>query len=195
MEPLHAGHLTDYRFPFDVAVYHLLNDAPFPLPELFRGVSRLWFGALCLCLAFGAIGWRYRRRAFWPALTAAVALGATDLIGARALKPLFHRLRPCYALPSGTFHVWLPAANHGSLPSLHAANAFAVAWVLSRTVPRWRFAAYAAATLLAVSRVVVGVHWPTDVLFGALFGTVVGVLAQRVVRRVERRLRPAAQGA
>lgn len=147
-------------------------------------MSATSFGALCLALAFGAILWQHRRRAFWPLFTAAMALGATDLIGAQLLKPWFHRLRPCYALPSGTFHVWLPAANAGSMPSLHAANAFAVAWVLSRVVPRWGWSAYAMATLMALSRVVVGVHWPSDVLAGSLYGTGVGALATVLAQRL-----------
>jgi undecaprenyl-diphosphatase len=61
-------------------------------------------------------------------------------------------------------------------PSSHAAVAFGLAVVLVALVPpRWRWAPIAAATVVALARLHVGVHYPADVTGGALIGTAVGL--------------------
>ncbi len=85
-------------------------------------------------------------------------------------------MRPFDALP-GAVHQAFQVSHLGSMPSLHAANAFALAVVLSRAVPRLAPILYGFATLIALSRVVGGVHWPSDVVAGALFGSAVGLAA------------------
>ncbi len=177
------GSLTDYRFPGDLALFHALNDLPAPLARAIALASDRWFGLACLAVALGLIARRDRRAWLPPLLATASALAATDLVGARILKPLLHRLRPCDVLPAGTFHPWLSASRGGSLPSLHAANAFAAAFVVSRLLPgSWPWV-YAAAALIALSRPVGGVHWPSDIVAGALFGTLVGLLATTLLQR------------
>ena len=115
-----------------------------------------------------------RRRALIPVTAALIAVGVSDLIGARLLKPACHRMRPFDALPGGTVHQAFQVSHLGSMPSLHAANAFALAVVLSRAVPRLAPVLYGFATLIALSRVVGGVHWPSDVAAGALIGSAIG---------------------
>jgi undecaprenyl-diphosphatase len=63
-----------------------------------------------------------------------------------------------------------------SFPSGHAATSFAGATVLSAFVPRLRVLFYVLAALVAWSRVYVGVHYPLDILAGAVLGTAVGLL-------------------
>ena len=69
------------------------------------------------------------------------------------------------------------------MPSLHAANAFAVAVALSLWRPKLAWVALPLATLIAASRIGVGVHWPSDVLVGACYGSAVGSGLYFVVRR------------
>jgi undecaprenyl-diphosphatase len=73
-----------------------------------------------------------------------------------------------------------------SLPSGHAATAFAGATVLSLVWPRWSLALYALALAIGASRVYVGVHYPFDILTGALLGTAVGAACWAVTRRRRR---------
>jgi undecaprenyl-diphosphatase len=72
------------------------------------------------------------------------------------------------------------------MPSLHAANSFALAVVLSRALPRLAPLLYGFASLIALSRVVGGVHWPSDAVAGALFGSLVGLAASWRLERVNR---------
>lgn len=97
----------------------------------------------------------------------------TDALCSHALKPLIGRERPFTALPNIRLLMeTTQTVSRYSFPSNHAANAFAVATFLT-LVYRKRGVAlffFAAALLVAYSRVYVGVHYPSDVLGGALIG-------------------------
>ena len=118
-----------------------------------------------------------------------LAVVATDVLGARVLKPMLARARPCYALGPGSFRQVVPAANSGSLPSLHAANWFAAVAPLALAAPPAAPVLLGLAAVVSLSRVVGGVHWPSDVLFGALVGMGMGLLATLLVRALFRRWR------
>lgn len=175
--------LIDYRAPLDLQLFHAINDWQAPwLDALAVALSSqifLWLTAGVVCASLWI---RERRRALPTLLTAAVALALTDWIGFEVLKPLFARERPCYALPPGTLRQLVQIGHGGSLPSLHAANAFAFAFAISVGKPRWAPYLYFLATLIALSRVRVGVHWPSDLVGGAIWGTLVALLAHGVVR-------------
>ncbi|MBL8940325.1 MAG: phosphatase PAP2 family protein [Archangium sp.] len=141
------------------------------------------------------LGWLIvglRRKALLPVAQVAAAIGVADGLGSRVLKPWFGRMRPSYALAEPLVRVLSPAANVGSMPSLHSANAFAMATVVTFAIPRAGFVAIPLATLIALSRVGVGVHWPSDVIAGALYGAGVGAAIVLVSRRLVKKLgRPA----
>ena len=141
-----------------------------------------WFGIAvgAAIVAAIAIACGRRRLRLWLAFAAAVAL--SDFVGAEVLRPLFGRMRPCYAL-AGTVRWLAPASDVGSIPSLHASNFFAMAAVAWAADRRLGIPMLAIAAAVALSRVYVGVHWPTDVLAGAAWGTLCGLAALRLARR------------
>ena len=105
-----------------------------------------------------------------------LALAFTDSICAQILKPLFERVRPSHVSMDG-LNLLVPKGGKWSMPSNHAANIFALAVVLSYFYDRIKIPLFILASLIALSRVYVGVHYPSDVIVGGLLGYAIGWLA------------------
>jgi undecaprenyl-diphosphatase len=87
------------------------------------------------------------------------------------LRQALGRDRPPLVYPEPKPLVAVP--HTGAFPSGHASAAFACATVLAWASPRLRVPAFVLAAAIAWSRVYVGVHWPLDVLGGAVLGVLV----------------------
>ena len=113
--------------------------------------------------------------------------GIADLL-ARAIKSVVDVQRPAfrYAEPKAL----VPVPHDHSFPSGHAATSFACATVLAFAFPRLAAPLYLLAVAIAFSRVYVGVHYPLDVLGGAVLGIAVAAglafLGRRRGRAAER---------
>ncbi len=119
---------------------------------------------LCVILLF-------RKRTRLTGLMALSALAAECISCELIMKRLFMRTRPFLALEQIVLLV--PLETSASFPSGHSASSFACAYILCRQFGRKGAWAYLPAGLIALSRIYVGAHYPTDVLGGALFGTAV----------------------
>jgi undecaprenyl-diphosphatase len=106
-----------------------------------------------------------KRAAAWRML---LVVFVTWALADFALKPLFDRDRPFETDPGITVIDAMPRSR--SLPSGHAAMAVAGAIAGSRMIPYSAWAWWPLAVIVAISRVYIGVHWPSDVLAGALLG-------------------------
>ena len=91
-----------------------------------------------------------------------------------ALRQAIGRDRPPLVYPEPKALVAVP--HTGAFPSGHASSAFACAAVLAWASPRLRVPAFVLAAAIAWSRVYVGVHWPLDVLGGAILGVLVSIV-------------------
>ena len=114
-----------------------------------------------------------------------------DLV-AYAIKRLVDVERPPfrYAEPKALVHV---PRDH-SFPSGHAATSFACATVLAFAFPRLAAPFYVLAAAIAYSRVYVGVHYPFDVVGGALVGIAVAIALRRLARGLRRSPRSPRRG-
>ncbi len=98
------------------------------------------------------------------------------------IKPIVARWRPKAFLTDPShygFAFFKVGYEHNSFPSGHATTAWAVACALMLLFPRLRVLWIGAATVVAASRVIVGAHYPGDVLAGAWFGVVITLALSR----------------
>ena len=117
------------------------------------------------------------------------ALGTVSYLAAEGLslllKGVFDRPRPSMVDPA--VHPLVAVPRSGSMPSTHAASAFAAALAVGFVHPRLRWPLLALAALIALSRVWLGVHYLTDVLVGVALGVAVAGAAWWVTVRALRR--------
>lgn len=100
------------------------------------------------------------------------------------VKPLVARDRPFEVYD---FELIVGAPHSSSFPSGHSAYAFAAATCIALRDRRWGVPAFALALVIAYSRLYLFVHWPTDILAGAMIGIAIGFLAVHLVDRLARR--------
>lgn len=112
------------------------------------------------------------RRGRIAALLLIPAIVVSDQLSSSVIKPLVDRVRPCHELLDVRLLVGCGAGR--SFPSSHAVNHFAGAWVLAHYLPKLRWIFFSIAGAVAFSRVYVGVHYPSDVVGGALIGAAIG---------------------
>jgi len=173
----------DHHTGIEETLFRALNfDGGRLLDALAVTLSARWFGVVVGTILVTVLALAGGRRRLGLLVAFALALVMSDLVGAQVLRPLLGRMRPCFALSPETVRWLAPASDVGSLPSLHASNFFAMALVAWAGARRLGLAALAIAAAVSLSRVYVGVHWPTDVLAGAAWGTLCAFTALAVAR-------------
>jgi undecaprenyl-diphosphatase len=101
-----------------------------------------------------------------------LAIGAVNLAAYKFLKRTFVRERP-FIRHAGISLAGAPLDRY-SFPSGHTLHAVAFTWLAVATIPQLAVVLVPLALAIAASRVVLGLHYPTDVLVGALLGVVSG---------------------
>lgn len=130
---------------------------------------------LLIATTIRAEGWK---KGGYIVIAVVLAVAAADKVTSGFMKPYFLRLRPCHdpSIQVVMHHVTDCGGMYG-FASSHASTSFAlaIAWfsLLRRKVPQMAFL-FLWAVVYAYSRVYVGVHYPLDILVGALVGLLVG---------------------
>lgn len=127
------------------------------------------YGAIWAAAALSAGALDRRRRGRWAiaAALAPTAIGVNFAVKllVRRRRPVLEGLPPLGGAPSSL-----------SMPSAHATASFAAATAMSRIAPSKRVPLYSGATLMALTRPYLGMHYPSDVLAGVCLGLVLGNL-------------------
>lgn len=164
------------------AAFLALNHAGQALGPLFwLHLTMLGDGAVALALVLPCI--RRAPHCFWAALAAAVFAG----LWTQLTKQVIDMPRPLSVLAPDQFFQAGPAYRHVSFPSGHAAAAFAIAgiWIMGVAgSPLLRALLLLLAVLVSLSRIMVGVHWPVDILWGMLGGWLGAWLGLMLHRRL-----------
>ena len=151
-----------------------------PVTSVAIVLSAWWVkGPLMVALALAG-DLRYGRRRLPVAAIATTVAASLGSWLCSLLKELFDRARPS---AGGDWTALIETPGSASFPSGHAMGSFSAAMAIAVLRPELRWVALALAALVAASRVVLGVHYPLDVLAGAIAGSAVGALVAIVARR------------
>lgn len=147
------------------------------LQRFFAIISRLgdgifWYSLmLCLPLLYGG-------QAIYVSLLM-VAVGMINLLIYKLIKRATERERPC--MVSSDIQLGTAPLDHYSFPSGHTLHAVAFTIIATFYYPQLAWFLIPFATLVAASRVILGLHYPTDVAAGATIGTVIAILGINLI--------------
>jgi undecaprenyl-diphosphatase len=175
--------MIDFLYSIDLAVFRFLNiglssavgDQLWPLITDYDKILAVRIVLIAVWLWLMIKGGKRGRTV---ALLLILVIVCSDQFSSFVVKPLVQRSRPCQLVDGVAVvpdvHLIVGRAGGKSFPSSHAVNNFAVATLFAFYYRRLRYAVYCWAALVALSRVFVGVHYPADILGGAVIGTLLG---------------------
>jgi undecaprenyl-diphosphatase len=178
--------LESFFYSLDVAVFRFFNetlsspslDAFFSYITNFRhaGILTVIILFILYQLVWGGAKGR------WLVLSLVVSLTLSDQGSSHLLKFLVQRIRPCNALQG----VLTPAGGSGafSFPSSHASNMGSSMFLLAKNFPPFKWFFVWIALLVGLSRIYLGLHYPSDVLGGYLFGLGIGWVVWEIVGKL-----------
>jgi len=176
--------MTEWLYQIDLAVFVFINTTlanpvgDFLWP-LITDYDRILIVRLVLVSVWLWLIIRGGARGRTAAIMLIPVLFFADQLSSSLIKPWVDRLRPCH-MENGVrvvqnLHLLVSCGPGKSFPSSHAVNNFAVATLFTFYYRRlWPYV-YGWAAIVALSRVAVGVHYPSDILGGACIGTVVSL--------------------
>ncbi len=170
--------MIDQLEQWDKSLFLWLNQAHNTVADFVMiGVSNkfVWI-PLYLLLLFWLF--KYDKQYVWLAISLGLLILISDQVASGILKPWVGRLRPCHD-PSISNLVHAPDGCGGKFgfASSHASNMFAIAtfcWLCLRSHLKYIWLLFPWAALIAYSRIYLGVHFPGDVIVGALIGIAAG---------------------
>ena len=178
----------------DEAVFLALNGAQCAYADsvmwLFSGRWAYMLPVLALLYVAYRSGWK---RGLMIVLAVALTVVLSDQIASSLIKPLVCRLRPSHAEHLCAYILNGRRGGMYGFVSSHAANSFGVA-VLFILLSRHRLVAISMllwAALVSYSRIYLGVHYPGDIICGALVGVAMAFLVNKLAERLPEPYRPA----
>ncbi|MBR6639159.1 MAG: phosphatase PAP2 family protein [Muribaculaceae bacterium] len=174
--------MLDFLIELDTNIFLFLNDLHLPFFDYFMKAftgKLIWapMYALILFILYRRYGWKV---ATIFVLGTVLTVGLSDHICASHIRPYVERLRPSNILNLISPEVHIVDGYRGGaygFPSCHAANSFALATFLSLLFSARRFTIfiYVWAFLNSYSRLYLGVHYPGDLIIGAMVGSTIAI--------------------
>ncbi len=177
--------MAGFLYSIDVSVLYFFNHTlSTPVLNRFFGIItnvNNWYIAYLILLGISFT--KGGRKGKMAVVGVLILILVTDQFGARVLKEWVGRIRPCNALPD----VITPLGCNGtfSFPSNHALNNFAAAVFFYKIFPKLKWLLLITASLIAVSRVYMGLHYPSDIVGGAIIGSAFGYIFSFALLKID----------
>lgn len=182
--------MTEQLLKLDHSIFYLINttlanswfDAFFPIWTNFHKLQVFLYIVAPILLMYTY--WKARGKGLALVISAVVMTALLDQF-VRIIKPVFDRPRP-FITENLPFDVIFRGDPQGGLsfPSGHAVDGFFIATFLGFYFPKLRWLFFTLATLTAYSRVYCGVHYPSDVVVGAILGIILAWLAFFLINKI-----------
>lgn len=176
----------------DTSLFFLANGAHHPvLDALMLFVTDIKRTGLLLLVVWIGLMWKGGTKGRTVAVLLIPLILITDQLSSHVLKDIFDRVRPCEALQGVRA---IDGCRHSlSFPSSHAVNTFAAATLFSLFYRRWvPWVAFGLAGLVSYSRIYLGLHYPSDVLGGAVIGIACALAVVGLYRWIRQRVKTSA---
>jgi len=166
--------MTDALYPLDVAVFRWINQGWSCLffDRFFSFITEINHFWPLLAVLIVYLLWKGGPKGRWLVLSLVIAVTLSDQISSHVIKPLVERTRPCNVLEGVVTPFGKSSAF--SFPSSHAANMGSSMLLLCLAFRRWWWVFVSTALLIGLSRIYLGLHYPSDVLGGYLLGALLG---------------------
>ncbi|MEJ5287264.1 MAG: phosphatase PAP2 family protein [Bacteroidota bacterium] len=175
-------------FNIDLSIFYFINKSIanpiFDKLFVLLTVQENWYLLYSVLIYFLWSKYQIRGKIF--ILLLVITIFVADQLSSHLIKELVGRIRPCHTLQD--IRLLVPCGGGKSFPSSHAVNNFAFAILLGSFFRNYRVHFIVIATLIAISRIYVGVHYPSDVVGGAILGTLVGFLFVYIHRNLIQKL-------
>jgi undecaprenyl-diphosphatase len=181
---------------WDTDLFLFLNDLNSPFwDKIMWFVSGKYEWVPLYAILLGLIIWKFRMKSILIILMIPILITAADQSSVKLFKEVFERLRPCHnpEIQHMVHTVNNKCGGKFGFVSSHAANTFALAGYLSLVFKNKWFSTFIIfwAAMVSYSRVYLGVHYPADILGGAMLGLLLGYLVYQLFIWIQRRWFPA----
>ena len=171
-------------YSIDLAIFYFFNHTISTgfLDKFFSIITNVNNWYITYLILLGILFFKGGRIGKIAVLGIIVLITVTDQTGYKLLKEFFERARPCNSLAD----VLTPLGCTGSFsfPSNHALNNFAAATFFSKLFPKYKIVLFVSASLVAISRVYLGLHYPSDIIAGAALGMIFGYVFALAVLKI-----------
>ena len=188
--------MIDYLLYIDQYLLLKINGLNTPwLDTIMSAMTNGPFWLPLFIVVIGFIIYKSRWKAIAVFLFLALVIVFADRISSGLLKPWVGRLRPSHEPDLENILHFVNGYKGGlySFVSSHAANAFGVAtflWLVLRKSINWIWIMYVWAIIFSFTRIYLGVHYPSDILGGAVLGLILGLGVYKFSRLMPEKISP-----